>query len=176
MIFLDPSEIFAYGVLAIFMVLGVAGFWIASRFKGFVALALRVVSVVLIIGGIVVTAAARAGSSDTSYSAPIYSPDHKHAIRIEDDRLPNNGRTIVYLYSSGSLIPIQVFFGTQGAVTSEDIHWVSASALQITYKSGEKLSCASSREVAVTVEPRASAAAKRIATVRPGLRRLSSHW
>jgi hypothetical protein len=86
----------------------------------------------------------------TSVSAPIYSPDHKHALRIEDfgDRTGSN--THVYLYSHFGFNVNAVFSGSWKSVRPEDISWINDSEISITYRDSKlPYSCASAQHVKV---------------------------
>jgi hypothetical protein len=162
MIFIDYSVVFAYTVLLVFVALGVIGIRLAIRKPGLIRILLCLVSILILVAGWVIFASFKLGYAQTSFSPPIYSPDHMHAIRIEDDKMDPGSRTTVYLYSGHGFTVSRVFYGTLGSVKTEDVHWQSNSAVLITYEyPNAKQFCASTREVTVSVELRPSLATGR---------------
>jgi hypothetical protein len=159
MLILDPAAVIAYGVLFVLVILAAVGFRFAGRKTGVVRLILRIVAVTVFIAGLLVTVAFRMGSDLSSFSSPIYSPDHKHALRIEDVKMEPGPRTTVYLYSNHGFLIDRVFYGTLGSVTAKDIHWLDNSSVLITYgPPSAKQFCASTAQVRVSAEPRTSTA------------------
>jgi hypothetical protein len=153
MIFYDPSAVIAYSVLIILIALGVIGFRYAQRKTGANRMFLRVGSFVVVAGGLLITAAWRLGAALTSFSPPIYSPDHKYALRVADENIDSRGVTRVYLYSDHGLVVKQVFQGRWKSAKAEDIHWLSNSEVSILYEySSDKYVCASTSEVRVSAQ------------------------
>ena len=155
MVFLDPSAIIACSVLVFLVALGVIGFCFARRKTGLIRLLFRIGSIVILAGCLVVTAAWRLGAALAAYSVPIYSPDHKHAFRVEEENIDSRGVTRVYLYSDHGLVVNRVFEGIWRSTKVEDIHWLTNSEASILYEySTEKYLCASTRDVKVSVQRR----------------------
>jgi hypothetical protein len=158
MIFLDYGEILGNSVLLVLALAALLGFRIAYRRKGAIRILLFAISILVLAGSVLIGMAYRLGRAEmTHISSPIYSPDQRHALRIEDDKMDSGSRTTVYLYSGHGIIVNRVFYGTLGSVKVEDIHWLSNSTVLITYAfPNAKQFCASTRQVTVSVGPRSS--------------------
>jgi hypothetical protein len=163
MIFIDYAEIIAYCILCVFVAIAVLGIRIASRKGRSILILSWLFLIVVLFGGWVTLASYRLGkAATTSISPPTYSPDHRHALRIEDDKIDSGARTTVYLYSGHGFIVSRVFYGTLGSVKAEDLHWLSNSEVLISYAHpSDKQFCKSTQQVKVSVEPRSSVEAER---------------
>jgi hypothetical protein len=95
------------------------------------------------------------GELTESHSAAIYSPDRKHAIRVENsDEGAVGGSTFVVLYSVHGLRTDMIFLGEGGAIQAKDIYWISNEAVLVSYHhpSQPPRVCASARGVTVRCE------------------------
>jgi hypothetical protein len=162
MIFLEYSLAIAYVVLLVFLALGVIGFRFAIQKRGVLRAFLCLVSILALVAGGVIFGSFKFGYAQVGFSSPVFSPDRKHAIRIEDDGIDSKASTTVYLYSNHGFIVDRVFQGTWKAVKVTDVRWLSNSEVLIIYgKSSQKYYCASTREVGVSVDQRESNATER---------------
>jgi uncharacterized membrane protein len=143
MVFLDYTLVIAYVVLLVFVAVGVIGFRFAIRKRGVARAFLCVVSILTLVAGWVIFESFKFGYAQVSFSSPVFSPDRKHAIRIEDDGIDSKVPTTLYLYSNHGFIVDRVFQGTWKAVKATDVRWLSNSEVLISYgHSSEKYSCA----------------------------------
>jgi hypothetical protein len=85
-----------------------------------------------------------------SYSAPLYSPNHKMAVRVANyDAGPLGGaNTSVELFSDGGLVSRIVFFGEWRSVEAENLRWIGDSEVEVKYV-GSATRCASTQRVIV---------------------------
>jgi hypothetical protein len=77
-----------------------------------------------------------AASGCVSYSAPIYSPSGKLAVRVEsDDEGATGGNTTVQLYWAHGFRTSTIFWGDWQAVRPTQVRWINDSELRISYTS-----------------------------------------
>ncbi len=139
--------------------LGVWLFRVVKSRRRLVRLPVEFGSVVLVLLGSVVmlllTLALTLGQRISTNSAPIYSPDRKFAIRVENtDEGALGGVTSVALYSAHGLQTDVIFRGEWKAVEAKDIHWIGNDSVLIAYHhpSQPPYTCASARGVSVRCE------------------------
>jgi hypothetical protein len=88
-----------------------------------------------------------------TYSAPIYSPNHRMAARVAEYNASGFGGadSSVELFGYGGLFSKVVFFGEFGSVGASDIRWKSDSELEISFH-GDSCRCNDARRVRVRCE------------------------
>ncbi len=102
-------------------------------------------------------------------SAPIYSPDHKHAIRITVlDLGGTGGGTFVDLYSFHGLIENRIADGEWKSLGPEDVKWIGNAQLFISFRkeSGPPYWCKSAQSIEVSCDPPPENA-RRLGTKKP---------
>ena len=150
--YLDSCLKFGFGAACI--LLGVWVFAAVRLQKVLVRLPVRFGAVVLVVFGLVAGLFFGLGSLSNSNSAPIYSPDHKHAIRVEDlDYGATGGDTLVLLYSAHGFLMDVIFSGEWKVVEAKDVQWFGNTAARIKYRASPfKASCQGARGISVRCE------------------------
>lgn len=156
MIFLDYGKIGEYAIILGMLVAGTWAFRCVRSKRKSIRVAVRVVSIAVIGLSSLLTVILLMLESfgSTTWSPPIYSPDHKRAIRIADyDEGALGGDTAVELYSNRGLLSETVFYGSWDTVKPEDVHWDDNSNVTISYAvDARDADCSGSKSIQVHCE------------------------
>jgi hypothetical protein len=150
--YLDSCLYFGFGAVCI--LLGIWAFRAVRTRRPLIRLPVCFVSVLVVIFGLVAGLFFGLGSLSNLKSAPIYSPDHKHAIQVEDlDYGATGGDTLVVLYSAQGLLTDVIFSGEWKVVDAKDVRWFGNTAVRITYRASPySATCQGARGIAVKCE------------------------
>jgi hypothetical protein len=107
---------------------------LVRRKRRLLRLPVQILSVPVALLGLLFVILNYAATGCRSYSNPIYSPDHKSAVRIMvADVGALGGSTDVELFTLHGFNTYTIFSGGSAAVKAEDVHWVSSSELVVQY-------------------------------------------
>jgi hypothetical protein len=155
MIFPNYFVLCEYAVCVAFLAIGAWIFRVSRNKPDQVQTALRILSVMLLAAGWLVALLHFASAGNDSYSPPIYSPDRKHAIRIDQwNRGPVSGGNWVVLYSFHGLIVDRIAHGEWKSLGPESVKWAGNSEIAITWKDFRTpYWCESAQTIVVRCDP-----------------------
>jgi hypothetical protein len=126
MLFINLRLVICIAASVAFFVLGI---WVSRIVKSkgmLIRLPARVVSLGIIGLGSIAILFVGCGALFTSTSAPVYSPDRKQALRIQNiDGGALGGATSVILYSGLGFHQAFIFSGEWKVVEVKDLRWIS---------------------------------------------------
>jgi hypothetical protein len=135
MIFPDYYALRVYVMCFALLACGVWMFRAGGRKSFRFQIPLRILAVLFIAIGSLFTLVAIISPGTISRSAPIYSPDRKHAIRITTfDLGATGGGTFVDLYSFHGLIEKRIANGEWKSLGPEDVKWIGNAELSLTFR------------------------------------------
>ncbi len=159
MIFPDYYSLRVYVICFSLLALGVWMFRAGSGKPFPFQIPLRFLAVLFIAIGSIFTLLTIGLSGTNTRSAPIYSPDHQHAIRITLlDLGATGGGTFVDLYSFHGLIENRIANGEWNSLGPEDAKWIGNAELLISFRkeSGPPYWCKSAQSIEVHCDPPAA--------------------
>jgi hypothetical protein len=137
MLFLNWWRYGAVVAALIITCFSIYGFALAAKISGcWLRIGVRLLCLPIGLIGSLAGVLLLAASGCSSYSAPIYSPSGKLAVRVQSsDEGATGGNTTVQLYWAHGLRTRTVFWGGWQAVQPTGVRWVSDSELRISYTS-----------------------------------------
>jgi hypothetical protein len=135
--------------LAILVALPAACLWMARRKRFGIRMMIGLVCTPFVGCGILLFCLEVSPMGKTTYSKPIFSPDHRMAARIvEGDDGATGGSSTVVVYSKHGLRQQIVASGPWQAILDGDVRWVSPTGLETRYRR-PLVSCTDATEVSV---------------------------
>lgn len=160
MVFIDYEALTVFAIPISVILLGVWGYFAVRRKGSSLSwLLVRIASVGISSLGcfLLLLIGCAHAVTDTINSAPIYSADHKHAVRVSDfDYGAVGGDTSVILFSSHGFSNRTVLAGGWKIVEAQDIHWTANSELLVEYPTDTGYDppvCNSFADIKVTCRP-----------------------
>jgi len=129
---------------------GAYGIWVVHGKRWLLRLPVRLLSLLLVLLGASDAIFVWAFPNPNSYSAPIYSPNRKMAVRVHEYDASGFGGadTSAELFWAHGLKSKSVFFGEYRSVDAAHVRWKSDSELEVSYR-GTAFSCTSAFNVSV---------------------------
>jgi hypothetical protein len=154
MIFPEWRRILIYCVLFVLIFSSIWAFRLVRTRHLVVRIPVRIVSLAVFGLASLLTLSIVSCEFSNTRSTPIYSPDHRHALRIYDyDAGATGGSTEVLLFSHYGLLSNAVFEGNWKAAEPKGVHWVNDREVEILYEpSYGPPSCMSTGQVTIRCE------------------------
>jgi hypothetical protein len=150
MLFVEWLLIGRICVWLLIIALPVFGFWAVRNKRRPVRIPVRILAALIALSGVFFGLIMFALPSPRFYSAAVYSPSRRTAVRIEDYNASGFGGadTSVELFTFHGLKRDTVYFGEYKSVGANDLRWKSDSELEI-YYDGPTCDCNSTRRVLI---------------------------
>lgn len=155
MLFVEWRPIVLGGAIVLMGTMSILGFWIARGKRWSIRVPVWFVSILLTVPGASGVLFLLVFPNPVSYSAPVYSPDHKMAarVRIYDASGFGGADNTVELFAAHGFERQDVFFGEYGSIDIRDVRWQSNSELEVGYH-GTRYTCTNAFSVRVRCVPR----------------------
>lgn len=135
MIFLEWRRILTYCVLLLLIFSSIWAFRLVRTKHLLVRIPVRILSLAVFGLASLMTLSIVSCEFSNTRSTPIYSPDHRRALRIYDyDAGATGGGTEVLLFSDYGLRSETVFDGNWKAAEPKGVHWVNDHEVEILYE------------------------------------------
>lgn len=150
LVFIEWWLVLRVCAIALLVAAGAYGAWVVRGRRLPLRLPVSLFSLLLVLSGASGAVFLWGFPNPNSYSAPIYSPNRKMAVRVIEYNASGFGGadSSVELFSAHGLKSKVVFFGEYRSVDAENTRWISDSELEVAYQ-GKLLNCTSAFNVSV---------------------------